>query len=81
MIKQTRARTYIQRAYCNECKGVELEALPVTAYPCISPRKYTHVCPICGSIELLDNIYPRVIYETEGKLYTHEVRSMRKSEV
>ena len=81
MIKQTRARIYIQRAYCNKCKGVESEVLTVSAYPCISPHRYKHVCPICGSIELLDNIYPRVIYKTKGRVYTHEVRSIRKSEV
>lgn len=60
-ITKEKANAYIERAYCTDCKGVELERsnMVLTTYP----LQYTYQCPKCGKSYTSFERYPKVIYE------------------
>lgn len=59
-IKKQEVKTFIERAYCNDC-GVELEMQPfvIDTYPPI----YTYKCPKCGKIIESRETFPRTVHE------------------
>lgn len=62
--------TFMERAYCSAC-GTELQLKPkdinaidaaVAIWPAPSP-KYEYICPVCGTTEISEILYPRIIHK------------------
>lgn len=62
--------TYMERAYCSAC-GTEMQIKPkdlnevvvdVAIWPPPAP-KYTYICPVCGTTEISEVLYPKLIYK------------------
>ena len=53
--------TYIERAYCTDCKGVELKRTNIVLPT--YPERYTYECPKCRRPYTSFERYPKITYE------------------
>lgn len=67
---EVKVETYKEHAYCSAC-GSELQLKPedftqpkidVAIWPPPAP-KYEYICPVCGTTEISEILYPRIIYK------------------
>lgn len=53
------------KAFCDQCEESG-ELLPTGLVICTDPPKYEHKCVVCGHKEVLESLYPRIVYKEIG---------------
>lgn len=62
MIKKTEVKVFVEKLYCDECGGV-MYMNDIAGILLTFPPQYPHKCVNCGKTTIVNEHYPKTIYE------------------